>query len=107
MEGEEINAGAAEELKAPDSFRTTTETRLANLEAGVPPGHQPPAGDVTDEDGNSLAGRVRVLEARMMQLETIQAENTANILKLSELCQAQYAGAVARIAALEEIPKPA
>jgi hypothetical protein len=107
MEGEEITGGAAEERPAL-SFRELIERRLEALEGTALPGMAPrQVGDITDEEGNSLAGRVRVLEARMMQLETIQAENTSNILKMSELCQFQYAGVVARIAALEATLKPA
>lgn len=112
MEGEEITAAAGDETagddttKQPESFRETTEARLGKLESST--GTVPVAGaDFVDEAGNSLTGRVRVLEARMEQLEAIQATNTENILKLSELCQTQYAGAAARIAALEETLKPA
>jgi hypothetical protein len=97
---------AAEEILEPiaESFRTIIENRLAKLEGGPAPAI---AGDSVDGDGNSLAGRVRVLESRMAQLEAVQADNTSNILRLSELVQTQLGGAVSRIAALEVASRPA
>jgi hypothetical protein len=43
----------------------------------------------------------------MAQLEAVQADNTSNILRLSELVQTQLGGAVSRIAALEVASRPA
>lgn len=86
------------------SFRAEIEQRLEALEAGSN-GASAGAGD--DGQGNSLVGLVRTHDARLTQLETIQAENTSNILRLSDLVQTQLAGAVARIAQLEAAAKPA
>lgn len=94
-------AEAAEIANRPArSFRTDMENlltefhdRLTKCETAGTAG--------TDEDGNSLAGKVRTFESRILAVETLQAENTSNILRVTDLVQTQLAGATSRIAALE------
>lgn len=97
------NAAEAAEaaLRPARSFRGDVEEMLAGLhdrltkcEAGVSVGS-------VDDEGSSLAGKIRTFEARILAVETVQAENTSNILRVTDLVQTQLAGATSRIAALE------
>ena len=95
-------AEAAEAATTPArSFRLDIEERLAALEEGGGA-----AADAVDEEGNSLAGKIRTFEQRILAVESIQAENTSSILRVSELVTTQLAGATARIALLEAAARP-
>jgi cell division GTPase FtsZ len=74
-ENEEANGAAA----APESFRGMIESlledihrRMCAIEAGA-------------GGGDSAAGLLRTFDERIKQLETITAENTSSILRLSDL----------------------
>lgn len=93
-------AEAAEIANRPArSFRADVEEffqhchdRLTKLESG---------GAIVDEDGNSLAGKIRTFEQRILQVETVQAENTSNLVRLSDLVQTQLGGINQRLANIE------
>lgn len=101
-------AVAAGEKDPAESFRTTTERQLAEcysriktLEAGGAAG--------LDSQGNSLEGKIRTFESRIMATETNVAENTSANLKLADIMTAhanQIAALTARLTALEAAPKP-
>jgi len=95
-------AAAANEGAGVESFRTTVEkqlaecySRLKTLEAGGAAG--------LDSQGNSLEGKIRTFEGRILAVETVQAENTSSLLRMADVVSAQ----AGRIAALEAAPKPA
>lgn len=82
MEIEIVNGD--ERQAAAESFRDTTETRLAALEGK--PGHGPQ--DETTADGDNIAGILRTFEARILQMETLVAENTSANLRLADALKA-------------------
>lgn len=91
----------------PISFRTVTETVLEQYHAILEHCHnrltrlelnQPGTGD-------SAAGLLRTFEERIRQVETIQAENTSNILRVTELFQLQLAAHSETLARLENLVK--
>ena len=111
---EQANAQATAQAEAAvadpgASFRTTTEkqiaecySRIKTLEAGGAAG--------LDSQGNSLEGKIRTFESRILATETVQAENVSSLLRMADAMTAQankIAALEARVAALEAAPKPA
>jgi hypothetical protein len=79
------------------SFRTQVEEmlekhhgRLSQLEDGA-----------GQESGDSVRGLLRTFEARITQVETVQADNTSAILRVSESFQKQLETQAASIADLQ------